>query len=141
MDTSKLPLPKPKHRPRTTTRNRSRVRVAIGTARAECVERDGPCRVAKAIAEADNVLIQNDLVMAFGECQGRSEWSHYNATHRRSKTVNQDPEERHTSAHSLMLCTYHGAEYDQHRMDITELEPAGCHGRLRFQTAEYTWEE
>lgn len=86
--------------------------------RPQVVIRDGHCRL---------------YGMPFGECRGHSEWSHYNATHRRSKTRGMDPGQRHDRRHSMMLCTRHSQDYDQNRLDIRELTDEGCDGPLRVE--------
>ena len=93
--------------------------------RAECVARDGYCR-----AQGHGV----------GECDGPSEWAHFHS-HRRSKTLGQEPEERHTKQGSLMLCKRHHQMYDGQvlgtqaerlAIDVAD-EARGADGPLRFR--------
>ena len=125
-------FPKGERRQVAKGRDRRRERTVTSRVRPEVVERDGHCRLLRH---------RYDLPRVFGPCEGPSEWSHYNETHRRSKTMGQKPEDRHTRAHSLMLCRFHSQAYDQHRMDIIELTPRGCDGPLRFKRDGWTWEE
>src|SRR3990167_6845639 len=100
-------------------------------------DRDGYCR----LMWFDDAT-RRQIATIFGSCSGPSQWSHYNATHRRSKTMGQAPEERHDRRHSLMLCAFHSAEYDQNRMAIVKLdEGRGCDGRLRFKRGGDVWDE
>jgi hypothetical protein len=65
-------------------------------------------------------------------CDGASEWAHLEDK-RRFKTVGMEPEERHTTGGSLMLCKSHHVAYDRHRIKITILSRAGADGPLRFE--------
>lgn len=106
----------------------------VKVVRPQVVVRDGHCRLLgmpKRLRE-----------MLFGECEGPSEWSHYNETHRRSKTVGLPPEQRHMVAHSMMLCRKHSQLYDSNRMRCKELTERGCDGPLRFWIEGHgVWEE
>lgn len=63
--------------------------------RAACVRRDGFCRIGH----------WGDIaVKLFGECFGKSEWNHYE---KRSKTMNEPPEDRHSTRITGMLCATH----------------------------------
>jgi hypothetical protein len=81
-----------------------------------------------------------ELWRMFGACRGRSEFAHFGEK-RRSKTVGQAPEERHDRAHSLMMCTKHHKDYDEHRLWIEALTERVCDGPLRFKRDGQTWEE
>lgn len=126
----------PKGVKRSTERGREdRAEAAvIKVVRPQVVVRDGHCRLLgmpKRLRE-----------MLFGACDGPSEWSHYNETHRRSKTMGQPPEQRHTVEHSLMLCHKHSQMYDQNRMRIKELTERGCNGPIRvWIEGRGVWEE
>ena len=91
--------------------------------RAACVSRDGFCRVVAALLNDYDV-----------RPRGESEWAHMHAK-RRSKTRGQDPEERHTTADSLMLCRFHHDAYDgrtRPRLTIEALTDRGADGPLQF---------
>lgn len=115
--------PKPEPRKRTKGRaDRAESKVAQQV-RAECVARDGDCR-----------LNDRCLVALFGACSGDSEWAHMHDK-RRSKTRGMAPKERHASESSLMLCSRHHARYDGRecpRIDIQPASSAGAAGRLGF---------
>lgn len=65
--------------------------------RQACVFRDGYCRLAKFVGA--------------GACRGPSEWAHFDKW-KRWKTMGQDPEQRHCTQGSLMLCQRHHLFYD-----------------------------
>jgi len=93
--------------------------------RAQCVERDGYClfrsrRVASGFA-------------GYGWCDGPSEWAHI-GQHRRCHTRGMEPEQRHTTAGSAMLCKRHHAAYDAHEFDIQPTTTAGMDGNFRLIT-------
>lgn len=81
------------------------------------VNRDGYCRAS--------------LLGALCPCSGPPEWAHF-GDKKRFKTRGQKPEERHTTAGSLMLCRFHHREYDQHRLRIEAKTEKGCDGALFF---------
>ncbi len=89
--------------------------------RALVAERDGYCRVRAAGAE-----------FLVGECKGVSEWAHY-ADSRRFKTRGLPPEQRHSTAGSLMLCSKHHAAYDRQKTLV--IIGADCNEPLQFQRA------
>jgi hypothetical protein len=85
--------------------------------RAECVERDGYCRIAE--------MAHRTL------CAGRSEWMHLEEG-RRSQTRGMAPEKRHTTRLSLMGCKRHHLEYDAHVFDVDFIDPErGADGALQ----------
>jgi hypothetical protein len=92
------------------------------------VERDGGCRVWHVKAEWD-VVSKWGL---YGACAGQPEWAHLRG-HRRSQTRGMSPEARHTTKHSLMLCTRHHRQEESGRLRITYLSERGCDGPLRFE--------
>ena len=125
-------IPKPEPRSRTKGREDRAEGKVIKVVRPQCVTRDGHCRASEAARK---------LPDTFEPCEGPSEWSHYNRTHRRSKTVGQPPEQRHQREHSMMLCRRHSQAYDQNRMDIEEMTERGCDGPLRMARDGVVWEE
>ena len=89
--------------------------------------RDGYCRLAR--------VVRRDLgdereVAAL--CGGTSEWAHLE-DRRRSRTVGEAPEARHTTAGTAMLCRDHHQLYDRHRIQITMLSRYGADGPMRFR--------
>lgn len=129
--------------PKGTTRKTEKGRedraeaAVIKVVRPQVVDRDGYCRLQNLDSRTRKMLIE-----LFGECAGPSEWSHYNETHRRSKTMGQPPELRHCVEHSLMLCRKHSQMYDQNIMRIKELTERGCSGPIRaWIEGVGVWEE
>ena len=105
--------------------------------RAQCVERDGPCRAALYPFGTGSGL-GGDVTDIWHECEGLSEWAHLHAK-RRSKTRGMAPEDRHDTAHSLMLCKRHHDQYDGRatpRLVITALTRRGADGPLKFRRAK-----
>jgi hypothetical protein len=123
-------------RAQVKTRASRAEQAVIQRVRRAVAARDGYCRLSYAHAAT-----RRQVAQLFGACVGRSQWSHDNRTHRRSQTRGMPAEARHHRRHSLMLCAYHSAEYDQHRMDIEELTPEGCDGPLKFIRNGTIWEE
>ena len=78
--------------------------------RAACVERDGYCLIASRVPFSVRVLL--------GACEGPSEWAHVGA-HRRFNTRGMEPQERHTTGGSCMLCQKHHRAYDAHEFDFS----------------------
>lgn len=126
-------IPKGEPRKRTKGRRKRQERAVVQDVRPQVMARDGYCRLSEAarLHPAE-----------FGNCEGPSEWSHYNATHRRSKTRGKPPEERHTTAGSMSLCRRHSQDYDQNRTDIQVLdEKRGCDGPVRATRGGAVWVE
>lgn len=117
MDYSGLPLRKPEPRKREKARLRRRAKRVIETVRPQVVARDGYCRA-------------RDIGM--GACRGASEWAHF-GDHRRARTRGKPPEERHTTAGSLMFCVGHHDDYDEGRMAVAATTDRECDGPLRFE--------
>jgi hypothetical protein len=93
----------------------------IDRVRAECVDRDGYCRIRQSGADA-----------LLGPCRSFSQWAHLEE-HRRGKTRNQPPEERHQRKFSCMMCDGHHDLYDLHRFRITYLTDDAADGPLRYE--------
>lgn len=83
----------------------------VKSVRAQCVERDGYCRLAQ-WPSSDRLF--SGLT---NTCVGPSEWAHL-GEHKRFKTRGQPATRRHTTAGSLMLCTRHHRDYDAGWMEI-----------------------
>jgi hypothetical protein len=92
----------------------------IARVRTACVLRDGRCRTYDLTAGS-----------SVGPCNGQSEWAHY-GRYKRARTRNERPQDRHTTAGSLMLCTAHHRAYDAGKLKITALTGRGCDGPLEF---------
>lgn len=129
-------FPKGETRKRRKGRERRHERTVIGGVRTEVVNRDGFCRFYYMSTE-----LRAECWAIVGPCKGMSQWSHYNATHRRSKTVHQAPEDRHDARFSLMLCAFHSAEYDQNRLHIETLTDRDCNGPIKAERDGKTWVE
>lgn len=114
----RLKFAKPEKR-RTTKGRKDRAEVKVEQkVRAECVERDGDCRL-KGVDGAN--------------CRGESEWAHLDDK-KRARTRGMAPEERHTAGGSLMLCTFHHASYDNGGIDLEPLiQSVGANGRLGYR--------
>jgi hypothetical protein len=128
-----LANPKPVPQRRIKSRRKREAAAVVQAVRPQVVARDGYCRLSEAARLRPG---------EFGECKGPSQWSHYNATHRRSKTRGMPPEARHTTAGSMMLCTRHSEDYDQHRTDIAVQDEArGCNGPVTATRGGAVWIE
>lgn len=139
IDTSGLPFSKGEPRKRTKARSVRREKAVKSDVRADCVARDGYCRLYRDDAESRTAVVK-----IFGPCGGASEWAHV-GDRKRAHTRGMDPEERHTTTGSMMLCGWHHrtgpSAYDSNLMQIDELTPDGCDGRLRFSKGDVVWEE
>ena len=69
-------------------------------------------------------------VAQFGACSGGQQWCHMEG-HRRFETRGLPPEQRHSTAWTLMLCAKHHADYDARRLRIT----GNADGPLEFTRA------
>ncbi len=118
------PQPKPEPRRRSKGRKKRVERKVIQSVRAQCVERDGHCRIDTPIA-GDQILMKH-------ECSERSEWAHFGAK-KRAHTRGMAPEVRHTTADSLMLCQDVHRLYDASQLAIDPLSDQGCNGPLAFR--------
>jgi hypothetical protein len=113
--------PKPEKRSTSKSRAKRQEAAVVQQVRAQCVERDGDCRIGKA-----------SRWLEIGPCSGEPEWAHA-AGHRRFETRGQDASERHTTQGSLMLCTKHHQAFDSHVLDIIPIDSAlGADGVLRI---------
>ena len=115
--------PKSEPRKKAKARGKRAEQKVEQSVRAACVLRDGDCRVGS--------ILNRLFVLTFCRCGGESEWAHL-GDQRRFKTRGQEPEARHTTTGSLMLCTEHHQDYDQHRLEIEPLTESGADGTLRF---------
>ncbi len=120
------PCPKPTPRRIVKARKQRQVAKVVKSVRAQCVERDGYCRVGSC---------------AWMFCAGRSEWAHLGEK-KRYKTRGMPAEIRHTTADSLMLCHLHHVAYDRtHTFKIVPLTSLGADGPLRFDVRGTTYAE
>lgn len=101
---------------RRSKRHEAKVAKAV---RAACVARDGYCLIASRLPRSIAVLL--------GACEGPSEWAHV-GEHRRCHTRGMEPEVRHTTAGSGMLCRGHHVAYDAHEFDFLEWSLDGMNG-------------
>ncbi len=103
-------------------------RAVIAAVRAAVVARDRTCRIF-----LDEMIDEDPTLWRLAaDCCWPLEWAHLHS-HRRAQTRGQAPEQRHTTAGSLMLCRWHHAELDAHRLKITCLTKKGCDGPLKFE--------
>lgn len=84
-------IPKPERRKTTKGREDRQERKTKTQVRAECVERDGWCRVAEMMRTV---------------CIGKSEWAHLEAK-RRSFTRGMKPTDRHDTRWTCQMCQHH----------------------------------
>lgn len=108
-----------------------RERKVIKAVRPQVERRDGRCRLATS---------GHDMLLVVGPCRGESEWAHL-PSHRRSKTRGQAPEERHTTAGSLMLCDGHHDALDEHRLEVEAMTDRGADGPLLWTADAGRYEE
>jgi hypothetical protein len=113
IDYSVLAQPKGRTRKRVKARKQRAERAVKQSVRAACVERDGRCR------------------MSSEDCEGPSEWAHL-AGYRRSQTRCMDPETRHDTRTSLMLCRRHHAMEERGALRVTFFTLDGCDGPLHI---------
>jgi hypothetical protein len=110
-------------KPGPTARHRAKRRRAEDpvkrNVRAECVERDGYCKL-------------TSLSAWTGLCIGASEWMHL-GDKKRARTRGMKPEFRHTTAGSMMGCDLHHDLYDEGEIALA-MGPDGANGPMR---AEY----
>jgi hypothetical protein len=115
-----MPCPKPEPKAKSKARAKRHEAAIIQQVRAQCVERDGPCRV-------------GGTTTLFGPCRGDSEWCHLGDM-KRFKTRGQEPWLRHTTAGSFMGCTLHHRYYDAYELTIEPIDSAlGANGVLRIK--------
>lgn len=119
--------PTRRKKPGPTARYRAKRRRAEGpvakVVRAACVERDGYCRYWKDVFEACFVAV---------ECAGPSEWAHLES---RARTRNMEPERRHSTATSVMLCKLHHDRLDgraRPRIRVSAQTDRGADGPLTW---------
>jgi hypothetical protein len=117
--------PKPEPRKRVKARKDRAETTVKQRVRAACVARDGDCRLQDAVI--------------LGLCSGESEWAHMGQK-RRARTRGMDPEVRHTTAESLMLCTFHHQAYDAGKFDLLGTA-AGANAALVIHTADGDFQE
>jgi len=104
--------PKPETRKRIKRRKRRAEDKQKRIVRAQCVKRDGFCRLT-----------------GCGPCSGVSEWCHM-GDKKRARTRGMAPEERHTTAGSFMGCTGHHRAYDAGEIDMDPITTDGADGPL-----------
>ena len=120
------PMWKTKTIKRAKGRKKRAERKVVKPVRAECVTRDGYCRVKK-----DGFW--ND---ATPRCDGKSEWAHLPGW-TRAQTRGRSPVERHAAAHSLMLCKKHHDQLDGRRTprivpDFVDGAEVGANGTIKW---------
>ncbi len=127
-----------------TARYRAKRRRAEGPiakkVRARCEYRDGYCRICEWENNPDDTHRGDDgmdwLPYAKDEwSRGPSQWAHMRENSR-AKTRGMEPEARHTTALSMMLCEFHHDHYDgrrRPRITIQALTELGADGPLEIR--------
>ncbi len=85
----------------------------------------------------------DEIVRLFGACVGQSQWAHEGES-KRCHTRRQDPDVRHTTAGTMMLCRGHHDAFDGRRgprLRATPLSDRRCDGPLRWSNDRGVWEE
>jgi hypothetical protein len=124
IDYNQLAIPKGRTRQQVKGRKQRAERAVKQSVRAACVERDGFCAAGR--------LSRHVLGHGTCMCVGWSEWAHLKG-HRRSQTRGQASDIRHTTKHSLMLCTRHHAMEEAGVLRVVYLSARGCDGPIRFE--------
>ena len=117
---TKAKFAKPEPRKRTNGRAKRQEATVIATNRAIVAARDGRCRL--------------DGVHQMGICRGPAEWAHLGSA-KRFNTRGQDPEIRHSTRATAMLCRdehhyAHDKETGDARLHVESLTPDGANGPL-----------
>lgn len=120
-----LAQPKPLPRRRLKARKDRHEAAVIARIRALVVERDGYCRLQG---------------KGLGACRGASEWAHLEHK-RRAKTRGLPPEDRHTSAFSMMLCTFHHQRYDARTLGLAFRSERGADGPVQWYAERFVYTE
>lgn len=127
------PQPKPTPRAKLKARAQRAESRHAQQVRAQVGERDGDCR-----------LGDPSLWLIFGACEGESEWAHM-PEKRRSKTRGLPATERHTTAGSVRLCSWHHAKVDRRGprpwIDMQPATSRGADGPLGFQIRDTVYVE
>ncbi len=105
-----FPKPKP-HRLVKDAKKRVERKVILDV-RAQCVTRDGYCRLFR--LKVGDVIIGST---SWHRCHGQSEWAHLGAM-KRARTRGMAAERRHRTDGSVMLCRLAHAAYDAGKLDI-----------------------
>jgi hypothetical protein len=132
IDYSALAHPKGPTRKRIKGRKTRQERAVTQSVRAQCVERDGHCRLGR-FGWSDVYTPAAWLHV----CVGPSEWAHVRG-HRRSQTRGQAAFRRHTTKHSLMLCQRHHGMEERGELQVGYITDRGCDGPLSFTIGEWT---
>jgi hypothetical protein len=117
IDYSVLAQPKGRTRKQVKARQQRAERAVKQLVRRLCVERDGGCRA---------------FWVQPLRCGGAIEWAHVRGR-RRSQTRGMNPEDRHSTKHSLMLCRKHHAMEEAGTLRVVYLTDDGCDGDLCFE--------
>ena len=118
-------IPKPEPRKRVKARKKRRESALVKEVRRMVSERDGHCRL-------------HDK--GFGLCFGVSTWAHLE-DHRRFRTRGMEPEQRHTTTDTVMLCAKHHFAYDLHGITVEYTTDAGADGPLIWIQQSYMYGE
>lgn len=126
--------PTPKHLPRRIVkarkgRSEDQVKREV---RAECVERDGDCRICN-LATSPGDWHEDDFPMPDESfLWNPSEWAHLDRS-KRARTRGMSPELRHTTAGTAMLCRFHHELYDAGKLLVELMSNLGADGPLNWR--------
>ena len=141
IDMHKAPLPKPEPRKKTKARKDRREAEVEAEVRQKDADRDGYCRLFW-----HDAAMRKEVWAIFGPCSGDSELAHTEGA-RRFKTRGMEPEDRHNTENSCILCSTHHRDprlgYDSHAFRIVYISRTiGCNYRLIFVRKDgVRWEE
>jgi hypothetical protein len=93
----------------------------VQTVRAQVVARDVYCRIG---------MMAKDLRVL--PCIGNSQWCHLGAL-KRFKTRGHAAAMRHTTASTMMMCSFHHSLEERHELEIEPLTGQGADGTLRVR--------
>lgn len=123
-------FPKPEPHKRVKARKKRREAKVVKAVRPVVAARDGHCRLWS---------YSRAMHLIFGACRGASEWAHWRA-HSRAKTRGMDPEVRHTTDKTMMMCGLHHDLYDDGKLIVRALTERTCDGRLGFKMQDNDFE-
>ena len=130
-----MTFPKPERR-KTTKARKDRQEAAVkAQVRAACVERDGGCRFTMF---HERTGMTRFTAHGLKGCDGSSHWCHL-PPKTRAHTRRMPPEERHSTAWTIMACKFHHDRLDgrqQPRIVVRCLTPDGADGPISVEVAD-----
>ncbi len=122
--------PKPESLRKAKARKDRREASVKKSVRAECVARDGDCRICDWENNPDDIH-DDDLPMPSEFELNPSEWAHLEDS-RRARTRKMRPELRHHTSGSCMMCRFHHALYDNRELHVRFQTNLGADGPMEF---------